>query len=104
MAFDPIGETELSRSDWQAVTVALHDVERCGCAASDKPAGRLRRLFRALFGFEPPRPLADPRLEAVRRFVCAVRREGARAADYAAQLAGFGYSPAQIEALRVIAR
>lgn len=93
----------LSHAEWRAVAVALRDVERFACAAPRGKEGRFQRLFRLLTGFEAPRPLADPRLEAVRRFVCASRRNVARAREIGAELVAFGYSPSQIEALRIVA-
>lgn len=93
----------LSATEWRAVTVALRDAERLPCSLSRKE-GRIGRLVRWLTGIEAPRPLADPRLEAVRSFVCASRRNMARAREIGAELAGFGYTPSQIEALRLVAR
>jgi hypothetical protein len=101
---DVATQPRLTTAEWQAVTVALRDVERFTCAApAGKAEGRLARLFRAVTGIEQPRPLADPRLDAVRRFVCASRRNMARAKEVAAELIDFGYSRDQIEVLRMIA-
>ncbi|WBO23414.1 hypothetical protein [Sphingomonas abietis] len=97
-------QPHLTTAEWQAVTVALRDAARFGCAAPQgKPEGRVSRLFRALTGIEQPRPLADPRLDAVRRFVCASRRNVARAREIASELMAMGYSRDQIEALRIVA-
>jgi hypothetical protein len=97
-------QPHLTTAEWQAVTVALRDAERFACvAAPDRPEGRLARLYRALTGIERPRPLADPRLDAVRRFVCASRRNVARAREIAGELIALGYSRDQIEALRIVA-
>jgi hypothetical protein len=97
-------DTTLSKTEWAAVTVALRDAERCGCSpAMDAAPGRLTRAWRWLSGAEAPRPLADPRLDAVRRFVCAARRQGGRVRDMVPELLGFGFSPAQVEALRRVA-
>jgi hypothetical protein len=97
-------QPHLTNAEWQAVSVALRDAERFPCAApSGAPEGFLSRLFRALTGIEEPRPLADPRLDAVRRFVCASRRNVARAREIAMELIEFGYSRDQIEALRIVA-
>ena len=104
MMIDVKSQPHLSTAEWQAVTVALRDAERFACAApKDAKEGRLARLFRALTGIEKPRPLADPRLDAVRRFVCASRRNVARAREIASELTAFGYSRDQIEALRIVA-
>lgn len=93
----------LSQAEWQAVTVALRDAERFTCGAPRMAEGRLGRFFRLLTGIEAPRPLADARLETLRRFVCASRRNVARAREIGAELLAFGYSPSQIEALRIVA-
>jgi hypothetical protein len=104
MMVDIQAHPHLSTAEWQAVTVALRDVERFACATSDgKPEGVFSRLFRAITGIERPRPLADPRLDAVRRFVCASRRNMARAKEIARELLDLGYSDDQIEALRIVA-
>jgi hypothetical protein len=91
----------LTRVEWQAVTVALRDAER-GHGAKSRP-GAAGRLWRWLTGAEPPRPLADPRLEAVRRFVWAARRQGGRACELVPELLGFGFTPAQVEAIARVA-
>lgn len=96
-------QPHLTTAEWQAVTVALRDAEHLSCGASSKPEGRLSRLFRAVTGIEQPRPLADPRLDAVRRFVCASRRNVVRAREVASELMVLGYSREQIEALRIVA-
>ena len=57
---DPI----LTAHEPAAVSVALQDAGRSG----------LRGIGRFVFGTRRPTPLADPRLEAVRRFVCDTRR------------------------------
>jgi hypothetical protein len=104
MMIDIEAQPHLTNAEWQAVTVALRDAERFACAGSlEEPEGRLSRLFRSLFGIEQPRPLADPRLDAVRRFVCASRRNVARAREIASELIALGYSRDQIEALRIVA-
>ncbi len=93
----------LSRAEWQAVAVALNDAERLPCGGVAVAEGPVARAYRWLTGVEAPRPLADPRLEAVRRFVCAVRSGSGRLREIAPELKGFGYTPAQIEALRLVA-
>ena len=101
---DVATQPRLTTAEWQAVTVALRDVERFTCAApASQREGRFSRLFRAVTGIEKPTALADPRLDAIRRFVCASRRNVARARDIAAELVAFGYSRDQIEALRMVA-
>jgi hypothetical protein len=93
----------LSRTEWQAVAVALNDAARNPCGRGLAGEGALARATRWLTGAEAPRPLADPRPDAVRRFVCAARSGGGRLRELVPELRGLGYSPAQIEALRLVA-
>ena len=90
---------KLSRIEWQAVSIGLQDAAKCGCR--DLPRG-ISRLSRMLTGVEGPRPFADPRLEAVRNFVCATRRHRRRADEHAPALLEQGFSRAQIEALALL--
>lgn len=103
MAMLATGAPMLSRGEWQAVAVALNDAARHPWGGFAAGAGPLARAARWLTGAQSPRPLADPQLDAVRRFVCAARGGGGRLRDLAPELRGFGYTPAQIEALRLIA-
>jgi hypothetical protein len=48
-------------------------------------------------------PLADPRLETLRRFVCRVRGR-ADVSDLSNRLTEFGYSQNQISAVAMLAR
>jgi len=104
MMIDIKSQPHLSTEEWQAVTVALRDADRFACAAPrGAKEGKLARLFRLLTGIEQPTPLADERLDTVRRFVCASRRNVQRAREIGAELVAHGYSAAQIEALRLVA-
>ncbi|MFD1952139.1 hypothetical protein ACFSGX_15300 [Sphingomonas arantia] len=96
----------LSRTEWAAVAVALQDTARCGCTAEaiDASSGSLRRLTQFLFGRHGPTPLADPRLEAVRRFVCASHVGSGASSDLAKALTDHGFSQAQIDALDLLSR
>ncbi|MFD1952119.1 hypothetical protein ACFSGX_15200 [Sphingomonas arantia] len=89
---------DLTRLEWQAVSVALNDASRCGCGTAGKP-GVARRLYRALTGIEGPRPLADPRLEAVRSFVGATSRRRRIAEDHVPALHDLGFNDRQVDAL-----
>lgn len=53
----------LSSLDWKVVDLARRDGRR-----SLLPPGRIARLARPLFGWPIASPLANPRLEALRRF------------------------------------
>lgn len=91
----------LTRAEWQAVSIALKDADHCG-RVETRPLGRLSRLWTALTGNEPPRPLADPRLEALRRYVCAIRRRARQADAYVVELLDFGFNRAQLDAIRLL--
>jgi len=96
-----LAEPKLSRSDWQAVSIALHDAGSSRCGASGK-RGIVGRLFTAVTGEEPARPLADPRLEAIRSFVCATRRTRRPAERFVPDLEAQGFSRDQIDALALL--
>jgi len=96
---------ELSQTEWAAVSVAFQDAAACGCTAvpaTDRPS-LLGRTAELLFGARRPTPLANPRLEAIRQFVCTTRRQRKPAADLVPVLAGHGFNPAQIEAIALLA-
>jgi hypothetical protein len=91
----------LSRSEWQAVSIAFKDAAHCGCSSAREP-GTLRKIYSALTGNKPPRPLADDRLEAIRSFVCTTRRSRKPAEDLVPVLRNQGFSPAQVDALALL--
>ena len=62
------------------------------------------KLMRLLTGIEGPQPLADDRLETLRRFACFERRGDRRASDVAADLLGLGFSPEALAGASAIAR
>lgn len=55
---------------------AVIAVARVDGASSVRRRTRLTRLASALFGIAPPNPLANPRLEALRRFAVLARLTG----------------------------
>lgn len=63
----------------------------------------LGRMVRRAAGVAPKMPLADPRLETLRRFVCRVRGR-ADASDLSSRLVEYGYSQNQISAVAMLAR
>ena len=99
-----MGTPDLSNLEWSAVAVALQDAHRCGCVAASAPGrgGIVERLALKLFGRRRPNGLADPKLETVRRFVCATNRRRGRAEEYVPGLAQHGFSPSQIDALTLL--
>jgi len=91
----------LSQHEWQAVSVALSDAARCGCAETDT-VGPLRRLYRTLIGHVARRPLDDARLRAVRSFVCETNRRHPSAARYVPALLDNGFNARQVDALALL--
>jgi len=90
---------ELSSLEWKVVSLAIRE------AAHVEPDGQswLGRLFHRATGIEPKMPLADPRLETLRRFVCRIRRH-ADVSELKKRLADYGYSANQISAVAMLAR
>lgn len=69
--------------------------------SSLEKAGPLGRWIGRLFGFEGVNRLADPRLEALRRFAVLLRRRGDRLpAQEEARIRAAGFSPAQVAEVR----
>ena len=65
--------------------------------------GWFRRMIDGSAGLRPKLPLADPRLEALRRFVCRVR-DRADVSELKPRLIELGFHPDQISAVALIAR
>lgn len=91
----------LSELEWKVVSLAIRDAGD-GCPRS--ASGRFGRIWSALTGLEPRRPLADPRLETLRRFVCTARRRRDEATALAGRLLDMGFSQRQIAAVTLLAR
>ncbi|WP_294332836.1 hypothetical protein [uncultured Sphingomonas sp.] len=96
---------QLSQIEWAAISVAFQDAADCGCSAlsGTRSPSLLGRIADTLFGLRRPTPLANPRLEAIRQFVCITRRQRTPAADLVPMLADHGFNPAQIEAIALLA-
>lgn len=92
----------LTTAEWRAVSIALNDASRCGCVSARQSF--LGRLFTAITGIEPQRPLADARLEAIRQFVCTARRKPNAVEQMMPVLEQQGFSHAQAEALALLSR
>ena len=73
-------------------------------ALADGPAtlatARWQRMLAAMLGQRPAKPLASPRLEALRRFVVLIRHAPAAAAGEMAKLLGLGFTPEKLCAVR----
>jgi hypothetical protein len=93
----------LSDLEWSAVAIALRDADDCGCVTNAKEgASWLARLTRNLFGWTAPNGLADPRLEAVRRFACSAHLGHEPLDELEAELSSHGFNPAQISAIATL--
>ena len=93
---------ELTENEWRAVSVALNDAAGHGYVAPDG-SGPFSRLLAWFTGIEARRPLADPRLEALRAFVCTTRARRAAAVEFVPALAKHGYNDRQIAAIALLA-
>jgi hypothetical protein len=105
-ADSPDEQPMLSGLEWKVVALALRETDTC-CGADGGPsrfAHLLRRIGRALTGWESPLPLANPRLETLRRFVCMLRRGHRDAAATAQSLVRLGFSQRQLHAVATLVR
>ena len=81
------------RTEWQVIMIAQKE----GLASLSEP-GWLSRLMIRLFGGAVPRPLADPKLEALRRFaVLAWHHSYALPVSAMEAVRTAGYSESQLE-------
>ena len=96
---------ELSRAEWLAVAVALNDAAANDCAIPARGRSlrtRLAKLGSFITGSYPSPPLADPKLEAVRRYVCMTRTRASGAEESQQALFEHGFTPAQAQALALL--
>ncbi len=96
----------LTALEWGVVAAAFSDASGHACGSARKPsrwAAGLRGLIRALTGLGPPRPLADPRLEKLRYFICFTRDHGQPSQRIWNELLEMGFSEAQVEAFALLA-
>lgn len=99
VATRPVPLLTLSPVEWRVFTLSLAEAARGGSAMA---ATRWHRFAAFVTGRDVPRPLANPRLEALRRFVCAVRGRRADARALGVGLIELGYSRDQVRALRLL--
>jgi hypothetical protein len=81
------GLTKFGHDEWSVVEFARNDG-----LWSLAPDGLLARVARALFGIHPPLPLANERLEALRRFAVVAWKKGKVGAAQAREFAAVGFS------------
>ena len=91
----------LSALEQRVVLLAKRDADRGAIVPRQSGFARLMTL---LTGIEGPQPLADDRLETLRRFACFERRGDRRAAQVAADLLGLGFSAEALAGASAIAR
>jgi hypothetical protein len=77
----------LSRDEWSVVDFARNDG-----LWSLAPDGFLARVAGILFGIQPPRPLANERLEALRRFAVVAWKKGKVGVGQVREFAAAGFS------------
>ena len=80
--------------EWSVIDLARHDG-----IWSLQPESRLRRLIAFLFGVEPAKPLANERLESLRRLGVTVWRRGKFTKAALDQFFAAGFSRRHAEAL-----
>ncbi len=98
VSHDGVKSALFSPLEWKVVALAIRE------AGEMAPReGWLARLIGRATGLAPKLPLADPRLDTLRRFVCDLRRR-ADVSDIAGRLRELGFSQSQISAVAQIAR
>ncbi|WP_156678344.1 hypothetical protein [Sphingomonas profundi] len=91
----------LTALEQRVVLLAKRDADR---NAIEPRTSAFARLMTMLTGVEGPQPLADDRLETLRRFVGFERRGDQRARAFAANLLGLGFSAEAVAGAAAIAR
>lgn len=77
---------------------------RASCAEPrSRLMAKLRRLVDIVAGRRGPLPLANPRLEALRRFACSAATGGVIREDEVGMLVRAGFTWAEAQAVRVVA-
>jgi hypothetical protein len=95
----------LSRAEWDTVSTAFNDAWTGACRP-DRPSALRRfggKLLALATGIRTPAPLADDRLDTLRRFLCTTRTSGTPSPRLWSELLDLGYSEAQVEALALLA-
>jgi hypothetical protein len=92
----PEGQPQLTTLEWQVVRTAFLD-------ASDSCGTSIRSTVSRLFGFNPPQPLANPRLEKLRVYMCMTRSKGRVPDELIEDLLSLGFDKDQLRALASLA-
>jgi hypothetical protein len=101
-----VARPHLTALEWQVVAAAFNDASGHSCGSARKPSrltGGLHRLLEAFTGLRAPPPLANPRLEKLRFFLCFTRDHGRPSQRTWDELVELGFSEAQVEALALLA-
>jgi hypothetical protein len=96
----------LTALEWQVVAAAFSDASGHACGSGRKPSrltSAWRHALEALTGLRASPPLADPRLEKLRFFLCFTRDKGRPSQRIWQELLELGFSEAQVEALALLA-
>lgn len=94
----------LSATEHQAIEIGIRDAD-CGCLISTEGNGlraKLAKLSRVITGQRGRRPLADPKLEAVREFACRTHMQRRPAEQLVPALMKHGYGPNEIGTLTAL--
>jgi hypothetical protein len=106
MLEQPITQPKLNREEWLVVRLALREADQGRPVAPARPGSlraRWQRLSRFMTGAKPVPGFANPRLELLRRFVVATRRNGGIAEQFVPELLSEGFSRVEVEAIALLA-
>lgn len=100
MTTDRSSAPRLSNTEWKVVAAAYEDAETYRFAPA-RPS-LVRTAIGKLTGHRPELPAADPRREALRRFVCTVRRTRRPDERLVPELIALGLNRSQVDALALL--
>jgi hypothetical protein len=96
----------LTTSEWRAVAAAFEIASTHACGSIRNglpPTSGFRRFLRAFTCSRAPQPVAEPRLEKLRAFLCFARDNGQPSQAIGEELMALGFSKSQIEAFALLA-
>ncbi len=99
---EPFRLRETTRVEFTPLEDQVIDLARTDSLGSLEAPGRIERIFSFVFGLSPgSQPLADPRLEALRRAVVVAHHRHHLPDVQAAELRAAGFTPAQIRMIEL---